>query len=343
MRRFLLFILTLIIIPTTLFLIITWTTFITINNPSFIKQTLASHGTYFKISSILSSYLNQQENDPFLFSREQKDRVAKAAITEKLAKEKIEPIIDNYYNWLNKSQPLKIEIDLKSIKESAKQEITSIYKEKYASLAECTQSELLLAKIQSNNQDAFPTCRIPSDNQFDSLYDNFDASVTNTTALDNIPDKIIIPSPQGANTIPDVFQKIRSLLIIISITDLILLFLAFYLLSPHKKALFRYFSTLTIIFGLAILTIQYFAMSFIQNEINGSISYALTKNTQIRDMILPIITFILTQLKNNLYLIGFILIISGIIFLIITLILKNKPKPNIQIIKEDQIKSETKL
>ncbi|MDO8513665.1 MAG: hypothetical protein Q7S37_04145 [bacterium] len=324
MRRFLLALLTIAIVPVTIVLSITWVTLLTINNPDLIKSTAKKENAYQKITNILPQYISQREDDPIIFSDENKLQIIKSTFPENFMKNNIENISDDFFAWLNgKQKNFKIYMDFATAKDNAKQEITSIYKEKYASLPECTESELVELRLQS--QKNFPTCRIPPENSTESRYQTFNSQLVSTDALNSLPDKLEFPLPDNFRRIQKVFNQFKLLLTIVTLADLLFISLAIYLLRPFKKKLFRFLGSILMIAGLALIAFNYFILDILNSELVEKLRYSLSKSTQIKDLVLSIYNQIILDLKTNFHFATLVLIILSIIFLLIGIILKNKP------------------
>ncbi len=323
MRRALLAFMTLIIFPVSLILIIIWTTLLSVNNPTTLKNIINKDNSYSKIINILPAYLTQSDNSPIIFDNEQKTRIIKAGIPESYLKTNIDQIVNDFFSWINnKKSTFAHTIDLTKAKDNAKDEIITIYKEKYASLAECTSGELLLNKMQNTHQ--FPTCRIPSESAYESIYKSFDATIATTDSINSFPDKIEIPIPSNLQNIPKLFSQFRLLLMIATIIDLFLFTLCLYILRMYPKKLLRYISTISLSLGIIIFGFKYFLLETGINYFNENISDSLNKNAELKSIILPIYQSVAANIKNDFYLISLALIGLGIFFCLINLFIKNK-------------------
>lgn len=334
MRRFLLTMMTFIIIPVTLVLTIAWITLISLNNPKLLKTTIKKENTYSKIVTILPTYIKQEDTSPIIFTADQKTRIIKAGLSEEYLTTNIESIIDDFYNWItHKKTTFDHSINLSKAKENARDEIVSIYKEKYAALGECTSSELLLLKMQSEHQ--FPSCRIPTENHFDSVYKNFDPTIVITDSLNAFPDKIEIPIPTAFQNLPEIINQFLFLLKIITIINVILFALCLYILFPFKKKLIRYIGLILTLTGAMLLAYKLLILELINSELTERISNGFKNSDQLKSLLLPLYNDIFSTLKNNFHTTSVTLIITGALILIIALFFKYKL--NYKIIDEPKI------
>lgn len=330
MRRFLLSLMTLVILPLSLTVIILWTTILSIDSPKTLKAVITKNDTYSKIITILPNYLTQDDNSPVIFDKSQKSRIVQAAISQKFLQNNIEKITNDFISWINgKKVTFSRIIDLSKIKDNARDEITTIYKEKYAALPECTPAELLLNKMQDEHQ--FPTCRIPSESKYESVYKSFDPTIVTTDSINSFPDKIELPLPKTWTGLPSIFAQFRVLLIIATLIDILLLSLSLYILWPFPKKLLRYLGTIFIILGAFIFAYKYFVLELLGNTLNDSASASL-KNHDLSSILLPLIQNLITDLKNNFYLLTLGLLGLGILFLLINLFVKVKPPTDHEVI-----------
>lgn len=321
MKKILISLLTLVIFPLSIILIISWATIATIQSPSQINSYIKSQTVYDKLMKILPNYMEQTDPNVVLTNQE-KSRIIKYALSPQDVSGHLGNISQDFFSWLNHGESFKVDIDLQPVKDKAGSEITSIYKEKYAALPECTTNELLL--IQMQGQDEFPTCRIPSEGQYDSLYKNFDPTLVTTDSLNSFPNKIKLDFPESMHNVPTTLKQVKLFLAIATIIDLLLLLLVGYLIR-HKKQLLRYLGFVFFFMSLILIAVKYFVFDLINNELTESITFSLAKNEQLKTLVLPLYNTLFSNLKNNLYFISIAILICAIITLIIALFLK-KPK-----------------
>lgn len=332
MRRFLLSFITIIIIPLTIVISILWISYFTLLSPHHLKKVVNSTHGYSEVIAILPNYLKQNEGTTTIFNKEEKSRIIEAAVSENYLKTNIEKIIDNFYAWINnKKDSFSYSVDLSSLKDEAKSEITAIYKEKYAALPECTEDELLLAKIQDENQ--FPTCRIPSESQFDSIYKNFDTSLVTTDALNSLPDKIEIPLAKNWENLPNLFHLFRLFLNILTLVVAILFGLCLYLLHTYPKKLVRYIGIFSLIIGAGLLSFKLLAFEIINNGLLDSLNHSLQDSQDLKTLLVPIYHQLVNDLKNNFHQVALLLIGVGILCLIAKFFIREKQPAKFEEIK----------
>ncbi len=320
MKRFLIWTISIIIIPATVLLIIAYTINAKITDPTLLKRLISQENTYSKIVNEIPKYLGKDLDSVVTLSDSEKARVVQSAINQSFFENSTSQSIDEYLLWIKGKNIKSISIDLSKPKEQAIQELTSIYKEKYALLPECSSGELLLNKIQSES--IFPTCRISSDRQFESIYKTFDPATIPNTELQNISDKIEIPLAE--NQIPSLYQNIKFFLLIIALVDLALIIIAL-ALAVKPKNILRFLSAICLPIGLILFTLNYFFAEVLQNEVTAELK-AKIADTGFLEIITGLVLKLISKIQSDIQLISLAFLIAFIVLFLASLFFKDRNK-----------------